>query len=253
MAAVLTRGALILLQELAGGKDGESGLRNVMMVLVGVAASVILVVCGLIYVLTSPVEFAGELGEFQLEYAWLVAPWDSATNGEALTEEEIAALVSGISDPDRRAVVEEALSLVGKVPYFWGGKSGPGWNEDWNTLKLVTAAGSSTSGTYQPYGMDCTGFVHWAFWTALGRDSLIPAAANSLWYGTDPITEEALLPGDIVYKDPPTVPVNHVGIYLGKGPDGKNLYVHCSFSGGGVVMNSYSGFRFWRRPPILDQ
>ncbi|MEM5780377.1 MAG: NlpC/P60 family protein [Lawsonibacter sp.] len=252
MGGTLARGALFLIQRMAEREARKDGLSSVMKALVTVLISVALVLCMIVYVLTSPVEFAGELGAFQKHYSYLVAPADSLTGGEALSEDEIAALVSGITDPDRKAVVETALSLVGKVPYFWGGKSGPGWNEEWNTLKRVTASGSSTSGTYQPYGLDCTGFVHWVYWTALGTDSLIPAAYNSLWYGTDPIDEAELLPGDIVYKDPPTAAVNHVGIYLGKGSDGKNIYIHCSFSGGGVTMNSYSGFRFFRRPPVLE-
>ena len=61
-------------------------------------------------------------------------------------------------DPERRAVVETACKLVGKVNYFWGGKSLTiGWDDAWGTLRQVTAAGSSTTGTYRPYGMDCSG------------------------------------------------------------------------------------------------
>ena len=33
----------------------------------------------------------------------------------------------------RKELMRCALSLVGRVPYFWGGKSAPGWNSDWNT------------------------------------------------------------------------------------------------------------------------
>lgn len=248
MSSAVAQAALTFLQAMSR-KEGESGLKNIVIALVAVVTAVVLLLCGIVYVLTSPFELDGELGAFQSMYSYLVAPADSATGGEALLPEELAALTQGITDPDRRAVVEAALSLVGRVPYFWGGKSGPGWNEEWNTLKLVTAPGSSTSGTYLPYGMDCSGFVHWAFWTALGRDSLIPAASNSLWYGTNPIQEAELLPGDIVYMAPPTVAVNHMGIYLGEDADGNNLYIHCSYSGGGVVLNGYSGFQYFRRPP----
>jgi len=59
---------------------------------------------------------------------------------------------------ERRAVVEQALSLVGKVNYFWGGKSlAFGWDDRWGQLAKVTADGSSTTGTYRPYGLDCSG------------------------------------------------------------------------------------------------
>ena len=68
----------------------------------------------------------------------------------------------------RKELMRCALSLVGRVPYFWGGKSAPGWNSEWNTPKLVTAAGSSSTGTIRPYGLDCSGFTEWVYQTALG-------------------------------------------------------------------------------------
>ncbi len=66
-------------------------------------------------------------------------------------------LPEGLS-PEREAVVRAACSLVGKVNYFWGGKSLViGWDVRWGELRQVTAAGSSTTGTYRPYGLDCSG------------------------------------------------------------------------------------------------
>ncbi len=67
-------------------------------------------------------------------------------------------------DPMRRAVVRAALSLVGKVSYFWGGKNkeiapDPAWGE----LRLVESPGSETTGTMQPWGLDCSGFTSWCF------------------------------------------------------------------------------------------
>lgn len=69
--------------------------------------------------------------------------------------------------PQRSQALAVGLSVVGKIGYFWGGKySGTGWNPEWGTLKKVTAAGDHTTGTYQPYGLDCSGFVDWAYRTA---------------------------------------------------------------------------------------
>ena len=60
--------------------------------------------------------------------------------------------------PERRTVVESACKLVGKVTYYWGGKSLVlGWDSRWGTLRKVTAAGSTTTGSYRPYGLDCSG------------------------------------------------------------------------------------------------
>ena len=249
--AVAAKAAITVLQAMTS-KEGRGGLKALGTVLVTTITLVALLLCMIVYVLTSPMEFEGDLGMFQSVFSSLLpgAGAGGGMGGEGgLTDQEIALLTADIQDPNRKAVVENALSLVGRVSYFWGGKSGPGWNDAWGTPTLVTAPGSSTSGTYQPYGMDCTGFVHWAFWTALGTDSLRPAASDSLWYGSVAIREDELLPGDIVYLHPPSG-VNHAGIYVGE-RDGKHLYVHCAFSGG-VVLNSYSGFQYFRRPPIYD-
>lgn len=72
-------------------------------------------------------------------------------------QELLAALPDNLS-AERRAVVEAACTLVGKVNYFWGGKSLTiGWNPLWGTTMRVTAAGSPTTGTYRPYGLDAQG------------------------------------------------------------------------------------------------
>ena len=69
--------------------------------------------------------------------------------------------------PERRAIVKTACSLVGKVNYFWGGKSLViGWDSRWGSIRKVTAEDSSTTGTYRPYGLDCSGFVDWVFYNA---------------------------------------------------------------------------------------
>lgn len=76
--------------------------------------------------------------------------------------------------PERRAVVETACRLVGKVNYFWGGKCRAlGWNDAWGTVRKITAAGGSTTGTYRPYGLDCSGFVDWIFYNVSGGTYVI--------------------------------------------------------------------------------
>ncbi len=146
----------------------------------------------------------------------------------------------------RKELIRAALSLVGKVPYFWGGKSGPGWNDAWNTPRLVTAAGSKSTGTIRPYGLDCTGFTDWVYQTALGV-SLYEGSWRQ-WDNTYAITEAQLLPGDLGFMAVPgTVPVNHTLLYAGKDAQGRKLWIHCS-SGSGVVMNSPTYVTQFRRP-----
>ena len=58
-------------------------------------------------------------------------------------------------DPERRAVVETACRLVGKVNYFWGGKSLViGWDSRWGQLTKVWADSNSTTTHIDP--MDWT-------------------------------------------------------------------------------------------------
>ena len=74
---------------------------------------------------------------------------------------DTAALIRSLPEdlsPEREAVIRTACSLVGKVNYFWGGKSLViGWDARWGEVRQVTAAGSSTTGTYRSYGLDCSG------------------------------------------------------------------------------------------------
>lgn len=169
----------------------------------------------------------------------------------ALTDAELIAFVNQQNcNATRKHILTTALSLVGKVPYFWGGKSAAGWNDEWNTPKLVTASGSSTSGTIRPYGLDCSGFTDWVYKTALGV-SLYEGTWNQ-WDNTYAITESELPPGDLGFMaEPGTVPVNHVLIYAGKGENGEQMWVHCA-SGTGVVLNSPDYVTQYRRPSNVD-
>ena len=73
-----------------------------------------------------------------------------------ITDAELNAYLASLTCSEtRKELMRVALSLVGRVPYFWGGKSPPGWNEAWNTPRLVTSAGSSSTGTLRPK-------QHWA-------------------------------------------------------------------------------------------
>ena len=78
------------------------------------------------------------------------------------------ALPNDLSE-ERRMVVTYALAFVGKVSYFWGGKSLTlGWDERWGTSMEITAPGDETTGTVRPFGLDCSGFVDWVFYNATG-------------------------------------------------------------------------------------
>ena len=155
-------------------------------------------------------------------------------------------LPEGLS-PEREAVVRTACSLVGKVNYFWGGKSLVlGWDSRWGELRQVTAAGSSTTGTYRPYGMDCSGFVDWVFYNATGGQYVIGHGGGATMqhnYCTD-ISWSAAQPGDLVFY-----PDNsHVGIVGGRNANGELLIIHCASGYNNVVVTGLEGFTSIGRP-----
>ena len=142
---------------------------------------------------------------------------------------------------ERRTVVERALSLAGKVNYFWGGKSLVfGWDDRWGQLAKVTADGSSTTGTYRPYGLDCSGMVDWAFYNATDGSYVIGhggGAAMQHSYCTPVRWEDAQI-GDLAfYPDD-----EHVGIVAGWDRDGNIQIVHCASSYNNVVITGKEGF-----------
>lgn len=148
---------------------------------------------------------------------------------------------------ERRAVVEAACSLVGKVNYFWGGKSlALGWDSQWGTLKKVTADGSPTTGTFRPYGLDCSGFVDWVFYNAAEGDYIIGhgGGAHAQHTHCTPITWEDAIPGDLVFYPDDT----HVGIVGGWDEDGELLIIHCSSGHNNVVITAREGFISVGRP-----
>lgn len=151
-------------------------------------------------------------------------------------------------DAARQQLIQTALTLVGKVSYFWGGKSASGWNNEWGTPKVVTAAGSEKTGTVRPYGLDCSGFIDWAFKTGGLGNTMSGGGTSYQWSRTVPISMRELQPGDLVFKNiPGNGGINHIGIYIGRDSNNNPLYVHCS-SSHGVVVNSYKGFKYPRRP-----
>jgi len=163
---------------------------------------------------------------------------------------DTAALIRNLPEdlsPEREAVVRAACSLVGKVNYFWGGKSLViGWDARWGELRQVTAAGSSTTGTYRPYGLDCSGFVDWVFYNATGGQYVIGHGGGATMqhnYCTD-ISWSAAQPGDLVFY-----PDNsHVGIVGGRDANGELLIIHCASGYNNVVITGLEGFTSIGRP-----
>ena len=168
---------------------------------------------------------------------------------------DTASLIRGLPEdlsPEREAVVRTACSLVGKVNYFWGGKSLViGWDARWGELRQVTAAGSSTTGTYRPYGLDCSGFVDWVFYNQSGGSYVIGHGGGATMqhsYCTN-ISWADAQPGDLVFY-----PDNsHVGIVGGRDANGELLIIHCASGANNVVVTGKSGFASIGRPKYYSE
>lgn len=87
----------------------------------------------------------------------LIVPELKSEAKESLTKEtQEESVENNILSIERKGILETAMSLEGKIPYEWGGKSvNEWWNDRWNKSN----------------GLDCSGYVQWVYWTALGIDS----------------------------------------------------------------------------------
>ena len=148
---------------------------------------------------------------------------------------------------ERRMVVTYALALVDKVDYFWGGKSLVlGWDERWGELTEVTAEGSDSTGTELPYGLDCSGFVDWAFYNASGGEYVIGQGGGAMEQHADCVDIEwdEVQPGDLLFYPED----EHVGIAAGRDWLGRLLVVHCASGTDGVAISHRDGFETAARP-----
>lgn len=167
-----------------------------------------------------------------------------------ISQEEAMELMNGLpSDVSetRKAVVRQALTLVGKVNYFWGGKSLViGWDERWGHPTEVWAAGSPSTGMIRHYGLDCSGFVDWVFYNVSGGSYVLGhggGVATQHIYCQD-IPWDQAQPGDLIfYPDD-----SHAGIVGGWDDAGNMMVIHCASGMNNVVITGASGFATVGRP-----
>lgn len=179
----------------------------------------------------------------------LIGAMDVTGNNVEISDAALRDILDNLPETvseERKATVKTAFSLVGKVSYFWGGKSSAiGWDSRWGTPKKVTAAGSNTTGMTIPYGLDCSGFVDWVFNNTFGVVVGHGGGARSQYSYCRKISWAEAQPGDLVfYPD-----LGHVGIVAGYDGEGNVLIVHCSLNG--VVVTGRVGFTLIGRPEVF--
>jgi cell wall-associated NlpC family hydrolase len=169
-----------------------------------------------------------------------------------------AAMGDGVP-AQRAAAVLKGYSLLGKVDYFWAGKSlEVGWDDRWGNPATVLGE-TKRAGQVLPYGLDCSGFVTWCFLNAAGSCSYaleIGSGTDSQWAKSVEILWEEAQPGDLVFlQTPEDAGINHVGLLAGKDESGDWLVLHCSSAKGTVVRTGLDagGFQYLRRPLIYGE
>lgn len=186
------------------------------------------------------------------EYEKKLAKAESIVSGTGLSEiyniafpakfeisEDIKAYISNILldekiDYTRRSFISVAQALIGKVPYEWGGKSEKsGYDTTWWTLK----------DNGQQKGLDCSGFVQWAFRTARFEGWKELVSTKRILGLTKTISSAELQPGDLGLLNNGQS-LNHVGIYAGEG-----YWIHCSSGKGTVVIEKTDMFTIFKEMP----
>lgn len=168
----------------------------------------------------------------------------STRHGDLLDEKTEKYITHVLADEDlelaRKQLIDRAASLIGQVPYEWGGKaSKPGYDTSWWTI----------DSTGRQKGLDCSGFVQWALRTAGFDESAWEkmGSTDSILKHTESITEKDLIPGDLGLLNNGDG-INHVGIYLGDG-----MWIHCSSGKKTVVAEKTGMFRIFKRLPAADE
>ena len=186
----------------------------------------------------------------QPEYQELFAALTGSYQDIELSPDEVAKIMENLPadlSEARREVVLTAYQLLGKVHYFWGGKSLViGWDSRWGMPMEVTAEGSSTTGTVRPFGLDCSGMVDWVFYNQSGGQYVIGhgGGATAQHSYCTPIAWSDAQPGDLAFYPGDS----HVGIVCGFDSGGNIMIIHCASGANNVVVTGKIGFTSIGRP-----
>jgi len=191
----------------------------------------------------------------QPEYQELFAALTGSYQDIELSPDEVAKIMENLPadlSEARREVVLTAYQLLGRVHYFWGGKSLViGWDSRWGMPMEVTAEGSSTTGTVLPFGLDCSGMVDWVFYNQSGGQYVIGHGGGATAQHTycTPIDWSDAQPGDLVFYPEDS----HVGIVCGFDSSGNIMIIHCASGYNNVVVTGKAGFTTVARPEFYQE
>lgn len=141
---------------------------------------------------------------------------------QPLTEEEISKYLSSLPEDisdERKAVIKFALSSVGKIPYYWGGKASAASYEKNGFGRVIEA---DYKGRVLR-GLDCSGWVQWVYWSAIGNRLNGANSTATLIGEGQKIKRSELQPGDIVVR---VGADSHVVMFLQWAGNGNMIVIH---------------------------
>ena len=148
------------------------------------------------------------------------------TEGEI--EEQLALLPEDLS-ATRRALAKCALESIGKIPYYWGGKP---VSADYDGNHFYSIVPADYKGRIFR-GLDCSGWLTWAYWHGTGRKLSAMSTAGQIHLGRG-IRRKDLKTGDIIIRAGTDETIGHVLMFLRWNDDGRAVCVHET---GGVTNN----------------
>ena len=153
---------------------------------------------------------AQEYGLYTVDY-----PVKGLLNSQEI--ELYMSLVPEDASRQRKDFVRYALTSVGKIPYYWGGKpSAPGYTGNgFGSLTVPDEDGRLLK------GLDCSGWINWVYWSVTGKGLGAQSTGTLLGCGS-PVARDELLPGDICIR---FNPMAHVVIFLGWTAEGNMLCI----------------------------
>lgn len=169
-----------------------------------------------------------------------------------LTAEEAKTILDNLTaTQNQKYIINIALSGVGRIPYYWGGRSPAGWDNDWGKPRENSSNPSGVPDIYN--GLDCSGFVQWTYNTAYYETPTPNPLANGsthqmIYTYISPLNPNFILvdknelqPGDVgVYA-------GHTAIFLKYDENNRPVYIHEAGGKKGCEISGNKDFSYYIR------
>lgn len=155
-----------------------------------------------------------------------------------LTREEINYFLNRLDENlsvNRRKVIETALKSVGRIPYYYGGKSYTLGYEGANFGRKVLPDYKGRC----LKGLDCSGWVNWVYNSTFRTNLVTADGTQKLASVGNKIRREELKPGDLIVRPGHD---SHVMMFLEWAPDGRVTVIHENGTANNVSIGTYDAY-----------